>query len=399
MSFQYGRELGAQVVDHLHPHRQPHQRIADAQLLALRGRDGGMGHDGRVLDQALHAAERFGQGKQVAAFQHAARFFESTLHLDADDAAEALHLAARQGVLRVALEAGVDHALDARVLLEPARQFQRVVAVRAHAQVQGLESAQGEKTVERPGDGADRVLQECHRFGQIRCAGHDDAADHVGMAVEVLGGRVQHQVRAVLQRALQHGRAEGVVHHQDQPVLARERGHLGQIHQPQHGVGGRLCPDHARVGLERGLQRGRVVEIDEAEVEPGRTPAHALEQTIGAAVQIVPGDDVAAGVQQLQHGAGRGQARGEGEARHATFQIGHAALVGEARGVVRARVFVALVLAGTALYISRRGIDRRHDRAGRGVGTLAGVDGAGAEAQLHGCVHSHGPDGDNPPIV
>ena len=353
-----------------------------------------MGHDRRVLDQAFDTAQRFGQREQAATLQHATRGTQAALHLDADDAAVALHLALGQRMLRVALQTGVDHAFDGGMVFQPARQLQRVVAVRAHAQVQRLQAAQREKTVERPGDGADRVLQEGHRFGQLRRAGDDDAADDVGMAVEVLGGRMQHQVRAVLQRTLQHGRAESVVHHQDQPVLAREGGHPGQIHQAQHGVGGRFRPDHARIGLERGLQRGGVVEVNEGEVQARAAPAHALEQAVGAAVQIVHGDDVAAAVEQVQHGAGGGQARGEGEAGDAAFQIGHAALVGEARGVVRARVLIALVLAGTALYISRRGIDRRHDRAGRGVGTLAGVDGAGAEAQLCNCVHCGNPEGD-----
>src|SRR5206468_3182178 len=61
---------------------------------------------------------------------------------------------------------------------------------------------------------------------------------------------------------------------------------------------------------------------------------------------------------------------------------GQVPLQGEARGVVRAGVLVALVMAERLLRIGRGLIDRHDDRAGGGVGLLPGVDGAGAEAGL-----------------
>src|SRR5690606_3594430 len=91
---------------------------------------------------------------------------------------------------------------------------------------------------------------------------------------------------------------------------------------------------------------------------------------------------MAAGVEQLQHGAGGREAGGEGEATGAVLQPRRAALVGEARGVMAARVLKALVLAGARLRIGGGGVDRRHDRAGAGVGGLAGVDGTGARAPV-----------------
>ena len=62
---------------------------------------------------------------------------------------------------------------------------------------------------------------------------------------------------------------------------------------------------------------------------------------------------------------------------------------GPARGVVRAAVVQALVHAGAALHVGRGGVDRRHDRAGRRVGRLPGVDHTRREALLgrrHGLV-------------
>src|SRR5688572_11115991 len=50
-------EVGDEIVHVLDADRQPHEAVADAELRAHVGRDRGMGHDGRVLDEALDAAE------------------------------------------------------------------------------------------------------------------------------------------------------------------------------------------------------------------------------------------------------------------------------------------------------------------------------------------------------
>src|SRR5690606_36739755 len=100
----------------------------------------------------------------------------------------------------------------------------------------------------------------------------------------------------------------------------------------------------------------------------------------GAAVDVVHADDVAAAVQRVQHGGGRGQAAGEGEAAASAFQGRHAALIGEAGRVVAAAVFETLVHARAGLHVGRGGVDRRHHRARARVGGLAGVDGPGAQA-------------------
>lgn len=96
---------------------------------------------------------------------------------------------------------------------------------------------------------------------------------------------------------------------------------------------------------------------------------------------------MAAGVEQLEHRARRSKAGRERVALAAAFEIGDAAFVGHARGILRARVFVALVHARTRLHVGRGRVDRRHDCAGRGIGMLAGVDGAGAEGQFGGLAH------------
>ena len=136
-------KLIAQVIEIFHAYRKTYQAVTDAQPLAVGGRHRGVGHDGGVFDEAFHAAEGFGEGEQVAAFEHAAGFAQATFDFDGDDAAEAVHLALRQRMLRMALEAGIDDAFDLRVLFQPLGQFQRAGTMLAHAQVQGFHAAQG----------------------------------------------------------------------------------------------------------------------------------------------------------------------------------------------------------------------------------------------------------------
>src|ERR1700739_3689014 len=59
-------QVALQVVHVLDAHRQPHERVANAESLALFGRNRRMRHDGRVLDQALDPAQAFGQREQLA---------------------------------------------------------------------------------------------------------------------------------------------------------------------------------------------------------------------------------------------------------------------------------------------------------------------------------------------
>src|SRR5690606_13341242 len=138
--------------------------------------------------------------------------------------------------------------------------------------------------------------------------------DHVGMAVEVLGGGVQHQVGAVLEGTLQDRRGEGVVDHEQQPVPAGDGRNRLDVDDFQRRVGRRLDPEHAGLRCDRGLDGGGVGQVDEAEVQARAAPADAFEQAVAATVEVVHGDHVVATVEELEHGRGRGQARSEGEA-------------------------------------------------------------------------------------
>ena len=106
----------------------------------------------------------------VHAFEEALGAGEIALEDHGDDAAERCHLPLGQRVLRMAFKPGIDHALDIVPRFQPARDLQRVAAMPLHAQRERLQAAQREEAVERPGDGADGVLQEAQPLGQrSRC--------------------------------------------------------------------------------------------------------------------------------------------------------------------------------------------------------------------------------------
>ena len=120
------------------------------------------------------------------------------------------------------------------------------------------------------------------------------------------------------------------------------------------------------------------VDVGEVQVV---APQHPLEQPERAAVGVVGDDDVVAGLEARGDGADGGHARGKREAGAARLQRGDVGLERGARRVLRARVFVALVLAERVLDVGRGLVDRRDDGAGRRVGLLAGVDAERGEAR------------------
>ena len=64
----------------------------------------------------------------------------------------------------------------------------------------------------------------------------------------------------------------------------------------------------------------RSVKSTKLDLQAGRALAHPLEQPERAAIDVVGGDDMGAGVEQFEHGGDRRQARGEGEGRRCRFR-------------------------------------------------------------------------------
>ena len=106
-----------------------------------------MGHDRRVLDERLDAAQRLGEREDADALEHRAGLIEAVFEVDRHHAAKVAHLLLGDIVLRVALQARVDHPLDRRVLAQVPSHALGVDAVALHADVQCLRRTQEQEAL------------------------------------------------------------------------------------------------------------------------------------------------------------------------------------------------------------------------------------------------------------
>ena len=192
-------------------------RTSVVRHLQRRARHRHVRHLARVLDQRLDAAERLGQREQLRRRAHPQRRLPTAGAARNDTIPpKPAHLLGRHLVAGVLGQARVEHPGHGGVPGEHLGDALGVVAVPLHPHRERLDAAQREPVVERPGHRADRVLGERQLLGELVVAGDERAADDVGVAAEVLGGGVQHDVRAQRERLLQVGRGEGVV--DDEPA-------------------------------------------------------------------------------------------------------------------------------------------------------------------------------------
>ena len=235
-------QVGDEVLDVLDAAGEPDQVDRNGQFGAL---DRGVGHLRRVVHQGLDAAEGLGEGEHGGRFGDLAGRRLAALELHRDHAAELLHLLLGQLVAGVRGQARVQHGLHLGALQQPFGHGLGVVAVPVHPDAQGLEPAGGEEGVHRAGHGADGELHEADLLGQFGVLDHDRAAHHVGVAADVLGGGVHHDVGTQGERGLQVGRREGVVHHQEGAGVVRHLGEGLDVGDLHHRVGRRLHPHEA----------------------------------------------------------------------------------------------------------------------------------------------------------
>ena len=250
-----------------------------------------------------------------------------------------------------------------------------------HAHRQRLDPAQHQPTVERIQDGAGGFLNEVEPVVVLLPRQDDRPADGVAVPVEELGSGMHHHVGAELQRALQVGAHEGVVHHQHELVGARNPLHLFQVAEGHGGVGGRLHVEQAGILLDGCLHRGSARGIHEAGFQP-KARQHLREQPVHPAVHRVRANHVVTALEQRHDGVDGGHARGKRQRVAPAFQLGQVALQGRPGGVARPGVVVALVLAQLLLHVGGGLVDGDDDGARGRVRLLADVNGIGGEAHV-----------------
>ena len=149
-----------------------------------------------------------------------------------------------------------------------------------------------------------------------------DAADHVGMAVEIFRRRMHDDVDAEFQRPLEIGAAEGVVGDREQALAPGQRRRSPSRSTMLAAAGWSAsrptaCCVSGRIAASTAARSVKSAKLTCRPAERLRTRS---QQPEGAAVDVVGGDDMRAGVEQFEHGGDRRQARGEGEGRRRRFR-------------------------------------------------------------------------------
>ena len=203
------------------------------------------------------------------------------------------------------------------------------------------------------------------------------------MAGHQLGHRMDDDIGAMFEGAIEARRGEGVVHHQKNAGLAGDPGDALHIGHTDRRVGNHLDKDHPRVGPHRRAYRGGVGRIGKARLD---TEARQVlgHQAQGPAIGLIAAEDVIARLQHAkQHRRNRAHPRAGDDPALRPFEI--VDLRGQDRGI--RMPFAGIAVAGLLgiNHVKRigiaRGIDhRRLKRRDEGFGGALGPTCAAHEA-------------------
>ena len=204
------------------------------------------------------------------------------------------------------------------------------------------------------------------------------------MAVQKLGGRMQHNVGAPFDRPDQVGRRQRVVDNERNPRLVGDLGDRLEIGNDAARIGDAFNEDCFGFRCDLGFEAFRL-----GAVGPLYTPAVFLEGVVElvdrAAVELTRRHDLVAGrKQRVERQMLRRMSRAHRERRNPAFQRGNALLQHVVGGVHDARIDIAEFLEteqvggviGIVEHVGRRLIDRRRTGVRGGIGLGARVDAA-----------------------
>ena len=184
-----------------------------------------------------------------------------------------------------------------------------------HAQMERAQPAMNEEAVKRPGHGTHGVLDEAQALIELAPAGHDHAADDVGVAAEVLGRGVHDDVRAELQRALVGGSGERVVdRHQRLPPPRDDALDVDHVQQGLVGLSTQISFVSGPTARSSSVQLGLVDQV----VLQAPARQHLVDQPERTSVEIGREHHVRA---RLAHHGDQGVLGGQ--ARRRTPPRGH----------------------------------------------------------------------------
>jgi hypothetical protein len=401
--------------DHFGPHATGGEFLFGELL--VRGR-------GRMDDQAAHVAD-IGQVREkmerldeaLAIFTHLRAF---ALEAEGENGARSLRqIFLRERVIGMAGQAGVGNPGDVFVLLQVAGDLLRVADVAIHAQRKRFQPLNEQERIHGRDAGADiadgfgarlheeaivaerveeaKVVVGRRRRGdggeaaEIEVAGiENDAGDGIAVAADEFRGGVEDDRRAVLHRAAEIRRGEGVVDDERNFVRVGQGGERFLVEDRAARIADGFAVERAGLLRDGLLPGGEVVRIDQRNFD-GKLEERLLELRDGAAVQMRGGDDlITRRKERHQRDELRRHAAGDGERAGRAFKRGHAFLEDGRGRVADARVDVAVLLqleklrglVGVVEDVGGRLVNRHGPRAGVRVGNVAGVDHPGLKTKF-----------------
>ena len=220
-----------------------------------------------MADDGACVPEIRGERAQLHGIHETLALLEPALDDEREHAAAAGHLALCDLVLGMGRKERITHRGDARPPLQPPRRDQRVFRMFFHPNLERLhalgEHPRVERRQRRPG-GAREVVDLLHQI----LSAHHHTAHHTALSIDVLGGGVEGEVCAELNRSLQDRCGEAVVHDQDDALLRSQLPEPFEIHQVHRRIRGRFHEDHARVLTDLAGPRIGVRGIDVRVCDP-----------------------------------------------------------------------------------------------------------------------------------
>ena len=347
-----------------------------------------------MLDEGVEAAEGHGEGGEVGVLDDSLCSVEAALHDEGEGAAVAGHLGLCALVVGAGLEAGVGDRGDLGVLLEELSDLLCVGAVALHTHGEGAEAAGDEEGVEGPHAAAGVLAPLADDVAGLLVLAGDNPADDVAVPVEVLGDRVEGNVRAEDNGVLEDGAGKGVVDNKDGAGLVGNLGGLAEVGDGRQGVPGRFDVHNLGLPGDDGLTEGlRVGSVDHRRRHP-KALHHVAVEVHGGAVHHLRAHNVVPGAHEGHDGPGHSAhpaPKGDRAPRVLELSNNHLELLDS--GVPDAAVHVALRLLGEevgpllgVVEHKRRGLEDGEgvgvedvDLVSAGDGLLAGVDTHGVE--------------------
>ena len=204
------------------------------------------------------------------------------------------------------------------------------------------------------------------------------------MATDPFSGGVEDDVHAVLDRSREE-RRKGVVDDDRDAVLVGNGGDRLEVWHVETRVADRLDVDGLRLGVDRGIEFGRLGAVDELEIDAVLRQC-VLEEVVRPTVKRRTGNDVIADAGKVEDGERLSRLAGaDGQGPDAALESGHALFEYPVGGVHDPGVDVAELLqaeeaggmVGIVEDVAGCGVDRNRSGLGGGIDHLTCVDGEG----------------------